>query len=1251
MGHVATARPSLRPWLAKMIEMYEQLREANDKENADKVKQLMEKTASGELVVAFCGHFSAGKSSLINALLGEPLLPSSPIPTSANLVKVKAGQDYVRVFYHRDAPVEYEPPYDPDLIRAQCRDGETIEWIEISRETGAIPPGVAILDTPGIDSTDDAHRLATESALHLADVVFYVMDYNHVQAELNFQFTKQLTDEGKTVYLIINQIDKHREDELPFAAFRASAVEAFRRWGVEAARLFFLSLKAPAHPHNEWHELSACLRRLFADKDEWLVRGAETGLKRIAARHLEQLWARHEPLEQEMRMQLQELGGAGDEAAAMEELRRLEAELVDWQTAPVRAEEAFRVELERVLQNAYLMPFETRARAEAYLQAMRPDFKVGWWFAKAKTEEERQRRLDAFYESVKAQAEAQIEWHVRQLLLRFGNEWNAERAWLGKCQQWTVGWEKGLLAGLVKQGADTSGAALLNYTDEVAAALKKGYRDSALALFAELADQVAKQAAAHTEALSSELSKAREKAELISRLARLKAEWEERQRAFRQLIAAPGDAAALDENRLAALTAPPDFRKARHMEPAKQQATAEPAADHAAKEQALGRRGGAAGGGVENERMGESRTPSAGGKRRSEQAAGRLDEAAAYLEQTDLLRRFAAPLRDKARRLRERAFTVALFGAFSAGKSSLANALLGAPLLPSSPNPTTAAISKIAPPDEEHPHGTAIVKVKSEPQIWADVQASLSQFGHAANTWEEALRLCARLAESGAEHPAQKPHVAFLAAAAAGYERMCGRFGATLSIRFEELEGYVADEAVSCFLDEVVLYADCPLTRQGVTLVDTPGVDSLNARHTGVAFHYMKHADALLFVTYYNHAFSKADREFLLQLGRVKDAFALDKMFFIINAADLAQSKEELDAVVAYMSGELARFGIRFPRLYALSSRMALAEKTGAEPGPRGVLTDSGLPAFEADFFRFLTEELAEVAVESAYAELERAHQTAAEYARAAGQSEAEKAAKRRALEAVKAKMRTVLADASDVYGRQALGQEVDELLYYVKQRVFFRLNDTFKEAFNPAVLRDDQGSVRRALERCLDELLASVGFDLAQELRATSLRVEAFLHKRLAEQFARLGNELRRLDGALALVSPEPFAFAAPEFANALSDVDRARFAKALSLYKNAKSFFERDEKRRMKEEIEAALVEPVDRYLAEQKERLVSAYAKQYEAAAAALAAALADQVDSYMDGFMAALAETADSEALSRIEAALFGLLSREDREARR
>lgn len=206
----------------------------------------------------------------------------------------------------------------------------------------------------------------------------------------------------------------------------------------------------------------------------------------------------------------------------------------------------------------------------------------------------------------------------------------------------------------------------------------------------------------------------------------------------------------------------------------------------------------------------------------------------------------------------------------------------------------------------------------------------------------------------------------------------------------------------------------------------------------------VKHADALLFVTYYNHAFSKADREFLLQLGRVKDAFSLDKMFFIINAADLAQSKEELEAVISYMNGELARFGIRFPRLYALSSRLALAEKTGAEPGPRGVLADSGLSAFETDFFRFLTEELAEVAVESAYAELERARRAAEEFARAE---------KRRMKEEIEA----ALVEPIDVYlaeQKRAACGDVRRTIQGCRRRTFGRARRSSRQLYGGLACR-----------------------------------------------------------------------------------------------------------------------------------------------------------------------------------------------------
>lgn len=118
-------------------------------------------------------------------------------------------------------------------------------------------------------------------------------------------------------------------------------------------------------------------------------------------------------------------------------------------------------------------------------------------------------------------------------------------------------------------------------------------------------------------------------------------------------------------------------------------------------------------------------------------------------------------------------------------------------------------------------------------------------------------------------------------AAAAGWEEAESLLGQQLQVDLEQYRDFVASEHKSCFVEHIDLYYDCALTRQGIVLVDTPGADSVNARHTGVTFNYMKHADALVFVTYYNHAFTQGDRQFLNQLGRVKETLALDQTFLL----------------------------------------------------------------------------------------------------------------------------------------------------------------------------------------------------------------------------------------------------------------------------------------------------------------------------------------------------------------------------------
>jgi small GTP-binding protein len=1209
---------SLQQWLTKLFYLYEELMNQGDRANAEKMKQLIKKVHKEEFIIAFCGHFSAGKSSMINELIGETILPSSPIPTSANLVKVKSGREYARVFYKHEPPIEYPAPYNYEEIKSYCKDGDTIESIEISHNTDRIPKGVVIMDTPGIDSTDDAHRLATESALHLADVVFYVMDYNHVQSELNFQFTKELTDHGKPVYLIVNQIDKHRDEELTFSDFKRSVIQAFRDWNVKVEQFFFTSLKQHQLPHNEFNRLTSFLQTLFSEKEERLETSTKTAVKQLLHDHLFFLQEKDAQEEEQLTSRLQV--DVNDDALP-NRVEHLQNEIDKIEKQRLKMESQFRQELQNVLEHAYIMPFETRELARSFIESIQPDFKVGLFFSKAKTAAERERRLQAFYENVKEKVRSQMEWHVRELLSRFIREHEImDNDLVKEAQQLTVTFTADLLASIVKKGAGLTGDYILTYTSDVANEFKKRYRNEAMRIFEQAIAKWQEKADADVQALRGNLMKEIEQMNVKKRLDELKQKRNQMYRKLLQFVEKEEMTEMMKNERISELV-----EETFVVRTSKQETDI-----------------------VNNKKVEDvhpsnetERSVSTQGEisQKTQKAAEDLYRTAQLIADVKGMNRFVKELTEKARRLENRSFTVALFGAFSAGKSSFANALIGGKVLPVSPNPTTATINKIVPPTMERPHGTVIVQLKAREQIYKDLQSSLRYFDLKAQTLEEAFIMSQKALQVQSVDAREKPHYSFIKAVVEGYEKIQSHLGQMLQVDLDMFGEYVADEAKACFVEWIELYYDCPLTQQGITLVDTPGADSVNARHTGVAFEYIKNADAVLFVTYYNHAFSKADREFLIQLGRVKDTFSMDKMFFIVNAADLAHSYEELDNVLSYVEEQLVRFGIRKPRLYPVSSRFALDEKTGGKKERSyGILTESGIRRFEADFTHFIIDELTSLAVASAYAELERVRMTLSDYITESQQSIEAKQAKLQKMKEDQVAITELLRTSETETDIRALEQEISELVYYIKQRVFLRFNDWFKETFNPAVLREDGRDIKKALQSCLQELLNSIGFDLAQEMRATSLRVEKFIVKKLHERFVKLEKEIQFIHKELPISNLETYEFTTPEFAIGLEHIDETRFKKALSFYKNAKAFFEHDEKRLMKDELEKQLQQPVADYLAENEKRLAAQYIEEFMKAVQQLNMDLEKQVTEYFTGLTAALTEPMNVEHLEMIEAQL-------------
>lgn len=1114
----------------------------DDSERAAKAELFAKKILKNNFIIGFAGHFSSGKSSMINALTGETILPSSPIPTSANIVNVhKAEKDYAIVNMKNEKPVYFPENYDFEAVKAFCKSGDVTQ-IDIGHQDSVLPADITVMDTPGVDSTDDAHRMSTESALHVADMVFYVMDYNHVQSELNFNFTKEL-QKYTELYLIVNQIDKHQSTEIPFADFQQSVYDSFQAWGVVPKGIFFTSLKKFDFPGNDFEKVKSLVSSTMQGWKGHVGEATHSALQQLKDEHveflenekLERLTAFSSVLTEEEWELRDDLKQESDKVE-----RRLS--VLDFENWKMK----FEKNRKELVENANLMPYELRNALTQYMESVQPGFKVGLLFSAKKTQEERNARQQETAAHLEAVSSSQITAHLKKIMknsLKDAGLLSDSEAIAIDETEFHVPFS--LVDDQIPKTGTVTADTVLNIAKNITTAIQRWYiketenwKNEQEEKFSGLSDDASTEMDMKAEGLNQKMLAISTLEEMDERIAKVK-------RAF---------SAMLPKQKEAAEAKVKDWLQEFRVD--KDDMTVfEPSMLVPDKEREIEAR-------PEDEK-GLQQFDEAAVTQRAAQTSSVLGKVKGFAETAEYLKR-------KAGRLENQEFTIALFGAFSAGKSSFSNALMGESVLPVSPNPTTATINRIRPVTEDRPHEMADVRLKSVAQMTEDVQNSFQVLGIAVQSLADAYEKSASL--PAIDTTEKQVHQSFIIAFRNGYSQFVEKLGKTLRVNREQFGLYVAKEERSCFVDEIDFYFDCELTRNGVTLVDTPGADSINARHTNVAFEYIRNADAILFITYYNHAFARADREFLIQLGRVKDAFEMDKMFFVVNAIDLANDEEEKQAVVNYVNDELQRFGIRFPRLYGVSSLQALRDRD-----------ISGMPEFETAFQHFLKDELKGMAVQSLAEEEQKAVDRFKGLIEQTERNLLRKDERLGELKKLEQQLRILFgASASAILTRETL-QELEELIYYVNQRVFYRFNDFFKEAFNPSAFSGK--SSQQALDGALAEITEMAAFDFQQELRVTNFRLSQFINKKINLRFKDDASKLKELN-------PD-FSFTPYEVEDAPSlDVskpfEQANYSTVKAYYKNNKAFFEKNEKEKLRDALQALMQPDAQAYLADEKAKL---------------------------------------------------------------
>jgi GTPase SAR1 family protein len=155
-------------------------------------------------------------------------------------------------------------------------------------------------------------------------------------------------------------------------------------------------------------------------------------------------------------------------------------------------------------------------------------------------------------------------------------------------------------------------------------------------------------------------------------------------------------------------------------------------------------------------------------------------------------------------------------------------------------------------------------------------------------------------------------------------------------------------------VQEVVITYPSSYLKDGVRLIDTPGVGSIYEHNTDVAYQYLPKSDAALFLISVDQPLSRAELDFLKDVREYSN-----RIFFLLSKADyfsepdLHESMEfSMDVLIKAMDTEV--------RIFPVSAKLALEGKLANDDA---VLSKSRLPQFSEVLNKFLMEDKGKVLI------------------------------------------------------------------------------------------------------------------------------------------------------------------------------------------------------------------------------------------------------------------------------------------------
>lgn len=1013
-----------------LYKLKKEVEKSNNSRLVHIINQVIKKVYLEQYTATFVGHFSAGKSTLINSVLEQSILPSSPVPTTSNTAIVSVS-DEPGIIANLDKQ-RYTILDNYDQVKVMNRENVDVESVEIKFESSKFNKGFTLQDTPGVDSNVATHQTSTEQFMYTSNIIFYTVDYNHVQSALNFEFMKQLNKAGIPVVFVINQIDKHNEEEITFDTFKSRVEKSVQDWDLNLDKIFYVTKFD--HPENQMQALSDYM----VEKDthrESIEDYVERIVQFITDEQLSYIQTEIQQILDTLDIHEEDFDQAYLNFQQHQEVSE-EAQLLN---NPDQLYNFLKEKRKDILDNAYVMTHDTRETIRLYLESRTKDFKVGGLFnKKKKTAEAQETRLNNVVDQLQEKVDQQIRQPLREdmsFLTRFINDTEVNERILN--QHYTI--QPEIITSLYQEQIHISNQYVLTFSDDLMKSIKQFVKKESEPLFKDAIEH------AHAEDLAMDDEQDMNDYEHFIQLRNLRESLTTRNYQHYYIHLHDSLDKLIDRTEI-------------------QYSPSSTTADNGTEE------------------ANDADT----GQTSSQDQSSEIVAGLKAIHDVPLFDQTKKDIEGTLNRLEHKMVKIGVFGTFSAGKSSLINALLGDNYLVSSPNPTTAATTELTYGED------SAITLKSDEQL-------LEELNNVFEVHDESFESVEAFLQSNTKklkEKLEKNQLAFINAIEKNYGdyREMLQSGEKHTIGQEEIRKWSSEDEYATFVNTVHIQLPIDWLKDKI-IVDSLGLHSNNQRHTNETEKILTSSDLILYVSYFNHSFTDNDKRFIEHMKDMNQLNENQAFKMIINATDLAESEDDLNAVKDYVRDALAQVNMK-SQIFGVSSREAL--RSG----------DEGIDALRESIDHFASVESKFILQDHMMHQLKQVSVAFEEMINEFETNQSQIEERKKKLNQL-SQQRVLKPNLLNTV-QQRSQNEVEDQIYHLTQRLNLQLLDEVKSIYNSQMTKFDDFNKekRRSTKLYLDQIHQRLY--LEQSLLVE--RTKKYYLEQLEDEFAPLQRSLNQV-------------------------------------------------------------------------------------------------------------------------------------------